>query len=179
MLDLKVIKDNNLLFDTNLSVGEDTTFINTYFLYEKSIGVLDECFYYLRIREGSANVLNDGNPVLMTENKLKIIDARLQIDKLAKDKHNFDTTQLWNGTIVFSAVQLAFLLSKNKKNTFYNNYLTYKRYMENDVVKKVVSNFKPGCGVKAIPFYLIKGYTYKLFLVICYIVPDKLIKKIL
>ena len=39
-------EDNNIRFDTGLSLGEDTTFINTYFLYEDSIGYLDECFYH-------------------------------------------------------------------------------------------------------------------------------------
>ena len=34
MLDSNIVKNNELLFYTNLSLGEDTKFINTYFLFQ-------------------------------------------------------------------------------------------------------------------------------------------------
>lgn len=56
MCDLDIIRKNKLMFDTNLSLGEDTIFINTYFLYETSVGYLDECLYHLEQRPNGANL---------------------------------------------------------------------------------------------------------------------------
>lgn len=86
MLDSSVIKKNGLLFDKTLSLGEDTKFINTYLLYTCSVGVLKETLYYLTIREGSANVTSDSNPILMAQNKEKLIRARKEIEIIAAER---------------------------------------------------------------------------------------------
>ena len=112
MLDYNVIKNSNIIFDTNLSLGEDTKFINTYFLHVESIGVLEKTLYYLTIRSGSANVSSNADPVLMTKNKLKLIEARKEIDEIAF-RCGYNTENYWQGTMVLSGVQLALRLSHN------------------------------------------------------------------
>ena len=114
MLDASVVKENQLLFDTSLWLGEDTKFINTYFLFTHSVGILKKTLYYLTIREGSANVTSDGNPVFMAQNKEKLIAARKEIDTLSA-KRGIDTHIYWQGTLVLSAVQLALRLSHDKR----------------------------------------------------------------
>lgn len=109
MLDASVVKKNGILFDTTLWLGEDTKFINTYLLYTHSIGVLKKTLYYLTIRDGSANVTSNDNPVLMANNKEKLITARKEIDAIAA-KIGKDTHKYWEGTLVLSAVQLALRL---------------------------------------------------------------------
>ena len=110
MLDASVIKKNELKFDTRLSQGEDTKFINTYLLFTQSVGVLQETLYYLTIRKESANVTNDSNPILMAQNKEKMILARKEIDEIAAKKEK-DIHGYWQGTLVLLAVQLALRLS--------------------------------------------------------------------
>lgn len=115
MLDVGTIKKNNLQFDASLSLGEDTKFINTYLLFAESIGVQERTLYYLTIREGSANVTSNENPILMTRNKIKLIGARKQIDSMAI-KGGVNTNEFWQGTLIFSAVQLALRLSIIQKH---------------------------------------------------------------
>lgn len=105
MLDAETIKKNELQFDSSLSLGEDTKFINTYLLYALSIGVLERTLYYLTIREGSANVTSNSDPILMTRNKIKLIDARKQIDSMAI-KEGINTNEFWQGTLIFQRFSL-------------------------------------------------------------------------
>lgn len=91
MLDSNIVKNNKLLFDTNLSLGEDTNLINTYLLFSTSVGILKETLYYLRIREESANVTNSQNSFLMVKNKEKLIVARKETD----------VHEYWQRTLIF------------------------------------------------------------------------------
>lgn len=178
MVDSQVIKVNHLRFDEKLSLGEDTKFINEYFLYEQSVGFLDQCYYYLRRRDSGANMTSNRNPVLMTENKLKLIDARKELDQIAQERCHIDTSVYWEGTVVFSAVQLALNLAKAEGSTK-SNFTVYKSYMENKTVKKKVQNLHPGTGIKSIPFYLIKRKFYVLFFGLCKMMPSKIINKLM
>lgn len=114
MLDASVVKENQIYFDTSLWLGEDTKFINTYFLYTHSVGILKKTLYYLTIRDGSANVTSNSNPVFMAQNKEKLIAARSEIDTLAA-MQGVDTHIYWQGTLVLSAVQLSLRLSHDKR----------------------------------------------------------------
>lgn len=173
MLDSKVIRKNNILFDINLSLGEDTKFMNTYLLFTKSVGVLKETLYYLTIREGSANVTNSQNPFLMAENKEKLIVARKEIDEIAR-KSGKDVHEYWQGTMIFSAAQLAVLLRKSGKR---GKEVFYK-YINNKDVKKAINGFKPiKFNLKSIPFYLLKANLGNLLFNILKAVPDKLVTK--
>lgn len=155
MLNAKTVKDNNLLFDTKLSLGEDTKFINLYLCYESSIGFLDKCFYYLRERTNGANLTSVNNPVLAAQNKIKLIYARKEIDSVCSKK-GYDTSRYWSGTVVFSAVELAVKLSHNKKVSVKENKKMFYEYMKLDEVKSSINGFKPMFRIKAIPFIVIR-----------------------
>ena len=149
MLDASVVKENRLLFDTSLWLGEDTKYINTYFLFTRSVGVLKKTLYYLTIREDSANVTSDSNPVLMAQNKEKLISARKEIDVLAA-RRGRDTHIYWQGTLVLSAVQLALRLSHDKRG----GWKVYRHYMANEDVRYAIKKFKPDVvTMKSIPFF--------------------------
>lgn len=176
MLDSSVIKDNNLCFDTSLTLGEDTKFINTYFLYTQSIGVLEETLYYLTIREGSANVTSNGNPTMMAENKEKLIRARQEIDRLAAEKGE-STHGYWQGTLVLSAVQLALRLSHDKNR---GGWRSFRHYLNNDEVQEAIKKFRPSLlTVKAIPFVLLKLKLDWLLYGMLKIVPQKVVEKLM
>lgn len=177
MLDVETIKKNNLQFDASLSLGEDTKFINTYLLFAESIGVLERTLYYLTIREGSANVTSNGNPILMTKNKIKLIDARKQIDSMAI-KGGINTNEFWQGTLIFSAVQLALRLSHNSKASSKENYDIYIEYLNNPDVQMAVKNFSPVVVVKAIPFYMLKWNMGKLLFYLCKLLPESVMNQL-
>lgn len=174
MLDTSTIRANNLKFDENLSLGEDTKYINLYFLHETSIGFYDECFYYLRKRMDGLNMTSLNNPVLMAKNKTKLIEARKLIDTIAKE-NGYDTRSYWEGTMVFSAVELALRLSEHSEEM---NLKTFLAYMENDDVKEAIKNFKPAFGIKALPFILLKHTNARCFYNFCRLIPKRVVKAV-
>lgn len=177
MLDTDIIKANDLMFDTNLTLGEDTKFINQYLLYVDSVGVLEETLYYLTVRDGSANVSSNADPILMTTNKLKLINARKEIDEIAAKK-KINTRKYWEGTMVLSAVQLAMKLPRNKRATQNENHKKYQEFVRNVDVEKAIRDFKPCAGFKAIPFIMIKSkFGVELLYHLCAVLPNKVISK--
>lgn len=176
MLDSSVIRKNGLLFDTKLSLGEDTKFINTYLLFTHSVGILKETLYYLTIREGSANVTSDSNPILMAQNKEKLIHARKEIDAIAAEEGK-DTHGYWQGTLIFSAVQLALRLSRDKSG---GGWRVYRHYLKNEEVQRAIKEFYPEAStVKVVPFILLKMKLDWMLYGIFKITPQKIIDKIL
>ena len=156
MVDTETIQMIGLRFDTNLSLGEDTKFINEYLLHEDSVGFLDECLYYLTKRETGANLTSINNAEKRLEDKTKLIDARLEIDEEAKKLYNINTHLYWEGTLVFSAVELAMRMSQNKLKSVNENYKLYKRFLCNEQVSKAIKEFSPAYGLKSIPFWMLK-----------------------
>lgn len=149
---------------------------STYLLFAESIGVQERTLYYLTIREGSANVTSNGNPILMTRNKIKLIDARKQIDSMAI-KGGVNTNEFWQGTLIFSAVQLALRLSHNSKASSKENYAVYVEYLNNPDVQKAVKNYPPVVAVKALPFYMLKWHMGKLLFHLCKLLPESVMNR--
>ena len=180
MLDAETVLQSKMEFKEDLSIGEDTRFINEYLLRTTSVGVLEETLYYLTIREGSANITNNLDPQLMTLNKLKLIEARKEIEEIARDISCFDINPYWQGTLVLSAVQLALKLSndKNQNHSKKENLTFLKMYLNNSDVKKGIMDFKPDFGIKAIPFVALKYLPKEIVFYLCCLLPNKLVKKI-
>lgn len=178
MLDAEVIKRNSIYFDTKLSLGEDTKFINRYFLHEQSVGYLDECLYHLTFRATGANNTSNSNLPLMMENKLKLINARLELDNVALQQ-GLELHKFWEGTMVLSAVQLLIGFATSEKFGWREGYKLYKKYESNGFGQEAIDSYSPVFGVKAIPFLLIKhGLAFVLYLLLR-IVPMKLINRMI
>ena len=86
MICAKTVRDCGLQADPKLSLGEDTKLIYECFLYEESIGMLDKCLYYLRQRMDGANITSVKNPILASQDKLKLICARKEIDEIGLER---------------------------------------------------------------------------------------------
>lgn len=179
MCDADTIKKNHLCFDCNLTLGEDTTFINTYFLYESSIGYLDECLYHLAQREDGANLSSVHNAVKRLEDKTKLIHTREKIDKLASEIHGINTHTYWEGTLVFSGVEMALRMAKNKTLSWKDNLNLYKEFMGIYAVKKAFKEFKPSFGLKALPFISIKLFGVIPTFHLCRLLPERIIRRFL
>lgn len=176
MLDTNTIKEYGIKFNPNLSLGEDTVFINEYFLYETSIGFLDECLYYLTIREDGANLSSLNNAFKRLQDKLKLIEERVRIDKTAYVKYKINTHAYWTGTLVLSVVELAIRLSINKSLNLnlHQRYSLFRQFIENTIVKSAVDKFRPVLGVKGIPFVIMKLLGCKAVFVILLLLPNKI-----
>lgn len=181
MLDANTIKENNIKFDTKLSLGEDTSFINQYMLYETSIGFLNKSLYYLTIRQTGANLSSLNNPIKRLDDKLKLISVRNEIDKKAMQLYGIETHSYWEGTLVLSVIEMAMRLSTNKEKHFRQNYQLLENFISNETVRQAIKEFRPSSKLKfkAIPFYFIKYRGCKILFLLFALLPNKIISKVI
>lgn len=179
MCDLDIIKSNNICFDTELSLGEDTTFINTYFLYEDSIGYLDECFYHLEQRSNGANLSSIKNANKRLIDKTKLVFSRLKLDELATNVCNRNIHRYWEGTLIFSALEMALRMSHNPICSRKVNKVDYLDFMKIDAVKLSVRQFSPSFGLKALPFMMLKILGPSILFDLCCLIPKKFVKVVI
>lgn len=154
-----VIVDNNLQFDTTLKVGEDTVFISDYLSCCKKVFIQQKCYYYLVTRETSAIYRYEREPFSKLEGKLKLNDARERLVNRIKERTGVDVTYTFAGTIVMSAVEVAFQLSgKNAKAGRSERYKGYRQFVDDKRVRELIAKFEIGQGsiVKRVPFIFLK-----------------------
>lgn len=177
MLDATTIKKKHLRFDTNLSLGEDTRFINEYMLYETSIGFLNKCLYYLTMRESGANLTSMNNAQKRLADKLKLIDARNEIDAQALKLYQTNTNSFWEGTLVLSVIEMAMRLASSSVITYKRRYELFKHFLSNPFMHRSISEFNPANGLRSLPFLILKyGKAIWLFYLFT-ILPDKIVKR--
>ena len=163
-----IIVENNLEFDTTLKVGEDTCFISEYLSCCNKVYVQQKCYYYLVTRATSAIFRYEREPLSKLEGKKRLNDARERLVNRIKERNGVDVTDTFAGTIVMSAVEMAFLLSKhNPTVSRKDRYKGYRSFVDDKRVRMLIDGFEIGQGsmVKRIPFiFLKKGWFYLLFL---------------
>lgn len=178
MCDSKTIKENKLQFNTGLSLGEDTIFINNYFLHEQSIGYINKCYYYLDQRESGANLSSLNNANKRISDKTKLIFARERIDNTARQLYGLDTHKYWEGTLILSGIELALRMSNNKKQSFFNNLKQYLQFMDIPSVKTAYLSFSCKFRYKSIPIKIASAHKI-FFFIICYLTPTTVINRVL
>lgn len=163
MVSAKVVKENNIRFIPNLKVGEDTLFIATYLSYANRVYVQQKCYYYLVTRETSTIFVYEKKPLQKLEGKLHQLSARLELTGDVWKRRGLDIDKTWRGTIVMSAIEMAFLLSNKIPGYSYKKrYQMYLSYAALPEVEKSVKEYDIQCKmqVKKIPFLLLKGKMY-------------------
>ena len=102
------------------------------------------------------------------EGKKRLNDARERLVRRIKERSGVNVTKTFAGTIVMSAVEVAFRLSeKDGKHSRKERYEAYRSFVDDKRVRKLIQGFKIGRGsvVKRIPFiFLKKGWFGLLFL---------------
>lgn len=156
MLDAGVVRNNGMRFNEALDLGEDTIFINTYFSFEKSVGFLDECLYWLTARIGSLNWTSNNDPVLMARNKLKIMEEKNLLAQSIACKTDLDIRPFYAGTQVLSALQLCLELGRNRTVAPRMRANILSEYLGNDTVYKCIEDFVPPLAFRSIPFFALK-----------------------
>ncbi len=146
MIDARTVREKSLMFNESMSLGEDTLFMNEYLIYAGSVAILEECLYYLRQRAGSANATSNGNPVLMLENKLKVIRARERLGNIALREKDVDIWPFWRGTNVLSLLQLCIKLAKESDIGYREGWWQLKRFADDRSVRRSLDEYVPGGG---------------------------------
>lgn len=163
MTSARIIKENNIRFIPNLKVGEDTLFIATYLSFAKRCYIQQKCYYYLVTRETSTIFVYEKKPLQKLEGKLHQLSARLELTADIKKRRNIDIDATWRGTVVMSAIEMAFLLSKKiEGHSYRERYQLYLSYAKLPEVEKSVRDYHIQCKlqVKKIPFLLLKKKMY-------------------
>ena len=163
MVSRQIIVDNDLKFDTRLKVGEDTVFISEYLSCAKRCYVQQKCYYYLVTRQTSTIFVYERKAMQKLQGKMNLLDGRQDLTARIKKRTGKDITDAWAGTVVMSAVEVAFLMTaKNKEHTLRERYRAYKNYVTDERVTKLVAGFDMGAagGIKKIPFLLLKWKWY-------------------
>ena len=159
-----VIKRNNLEFDTSLKIGEDTVFITDLLSCCKRCYVLHKCYYYLVSRESSAIALYENNAAAKLDGKQKLLASRGALTERVLRRGGPDIAPHWQGTVVMSALELAFLFAKPPFN---GNYRAFASYARSDGARAAVCalTLKTMLNARAVPLLMLKlGWYPPLFI---------------
>lgn len=159
----RTIVENNIRFNKNLKVGEDTIFTTEYLSYAQKCYVQHKCYYYLVTRETSTIYEYEKNPLAKLEGKIKLLEARIELTKKIFNNYGFNIDTFWHGTVIMSVMEMAFLMAKKHPDYgFFERYKLLMEYVKIPDVKDIIKEFhlKLVTKVKAIPFLLLKGKLY-------------------
>ena len=164
-----IIHTNELKFDTNLKIGEDTVFISDLLSCAKRCYVLHKCYYYLVYRESSAIATYKNDALKKLDGKQRINAARAELTHRILSRCGIDIKHYWQGNIVMSGIELAVLFAKNHEDmSFAERYKAYLSYAKQDDVKHAARELtlpaKP--GLKIIPLLMFK-WRWHFMLFIC------------
>ena len=162
MARIDVIKRNNLEFDTNLKIGEDTIFITDLLSCCERLFVLHKCYYYLVSRKTSAIALYEGNAAAKLDGKRRLLAARNELTARVKRRGGPDIAPHWQGTVVMSALELAFLFAKRKP--FRESYRAFICYARSDGARAAAGalTLKMKPSARAVPLLMLKHGWYPL-----------------
>ena len=167
-----LIRNNQILFDKTLKVGEDTCFTTTYLSYAQNCQIVNKCYYHLVVRSTSTIFVYEKSPVEMIRGKIALLSARRKLTDEINQRKNVHMDELWYGTVVMSCIQMAFKLSGAKGNSgFFKRFQYLKEYIRQEETQKAIKQFeipKAG-GIKRVPFLLLKSKCYFLLYFCTYI----------
>jgi glycosyltransferase involved in cell wall biosynthesis len=168
MVSSRVVKENGILFDKNLRVGEDTVFITEYLSYAQSCYVYPKCYYYLVTRETSTIYVYEKDPMAKLGGKIRLLDSRKKLTGRILARRNLNISQYWYGTVIMSCIELAFLFAKkDTEHRFFSRYRMFLQYVKMKDVDEILRKFRLMIvpGIRVIPFLLLKWRGF--FLLFC------------
>lgn len=141
MLRASIIKENNILFDKTLKVGEDTCFSTEFFSLAKKVCVIHECFYHLVVRSTSTIYVYEKDPIAIVNGKIALLNGRRNLTNRILSRSGYNIEKLWYGSVIMSIPQLALQLTKNKKLSLKERYNEYKKYINHSETQKIIKDF--------------------------------------
>jgi len=164
-----LIRENSLTFDVRLKVGEDTVFMSDLLSCAASCYVIHKCYYYLVYRESSVIAVYEKDAAAKLEGKQRLVDSRGDLTKRVLLRSGTDITPFWQGSVIMSVLELAFLYTKGKSvgMPFSRKYGAWLSYAKRPEVRETVSSLKLKFrfSVRYVPFLMLKlGLHFPLFL---------------
>lgn len=163
MVNAGLIRENKLVFDTNLKIGEDTVFISDLLSCAKRCYVIHKCYYYLVYRESSAIATYEKNAVKKLDGKHRLITAKNALTDRIIKRSGVNIKDYWQGNVIMSSIELAFLFSKkDDMMSFAQRYREFLSYAKRSEVEEAIRAFKPRgrISIKLIPMLMIKWHWY-------------------
>lgn len=134
----KILKENNLAFDTGVSIGEDLLFNLAYLKHIDEVVVLDKFLYFYRRSDN--NTLSTVYNPLCKDISIRMIDTYTNFFKnivnKADDLEHFDTNRLY---MVIDIIQNEF---RNKEIGFWKRYFNARHDLSDDDIKSRIKDFK-------------------------------------
>ena len=163
-----VIRENNLAFDPNLKVGEDTIFISDLLSCAGRCFVLRKLYYNFVRRESSTVATYEKDPMAKLEGKKRLLAARLALTDRVHGRSGKDIKPYWQGTVVMSVLEMAFLLAKKSGRgmSFAERYRAYLSYAELGEAREAVCAIEPfpWPSARGVPIMMLKqGRHFLLF----------------
>lgn len=164
-----IVRDNSIMFDTNLKVGEDTIFISDLLSCADRCYVHHKCYYYLVYRESSAIAKYEKNAQSKLEGKTRLIASRIALTDRVLKRSGINITPYWQGTVIMSCLELAFLFahSGGRSFPFTHRYRYYLQYAKLEETRRAVRllKFREAPGIRLIPVLMLKwGWHLPLFI---------------
>lgn len=146
----RFLTENNIAF-REVKVGEDMVFNAECLLAAEKVKSIDDCLYdYFPRKDGLMYSNIHGLDSL--RNKNDMLEQRIRLGHIYKDKTGKDALPLFGGSCVMSCFELAYLLSKS------GDYKAFLSYVNNATVKESIKKSQIGFKNKKalIPFILLK-----------------------
>lgn len=178
MFDAATIQKNNIRFDRNLSLGEDTIFCNTYLLYESSIATIDNVFYALLQRKDGANLSHKSNIKVRVDDKLKLVDARDKLNSLSIKLQKGSIEEDYQGTNVLSCMEIAVRLRLDESLSKRQKKSIYQKFISNSLVRASIEGFESKISKRSLPFRILKIMNGKLLYRLIQLLPKKIVRKV-
>lgn len=134
-----IIKDNNLRFDENIKLGEDTIFNSYYLSYSNSLSTISKSLYNYTIKNSGAMMSNINDYRNLVNNKISLLRARMNLRDRILDEKCIDIEDLYLGSNLLSILELALKLSKDETLSFSKKYNLFLMYIKLPEIRKSIS----------------------------------------
>lgn len=159
----QVIIENNILFDENITLNEDSMFVSTFCIFADTMSTIPDQYYDYYIRY-TGNMVKNIEGIGLLQNKIALVKAREKISELALERRGMNITHLYSGSLALSTIEIYNNLLKS--NSMIGTHKLIINYLNLNSVKdaiKIVPIFGGGFKYKFI-ILLLKSKSYWLIL---------------
>jgi glycosyltransferase involved in cell wall biosynthesis len=155
----KIIKENSLMFDKTLNVGEDKIFNFDLFQKTDDVAYIDACLYYIRTNNGSVMGSYNSNALKINELLYKAFEEKVAV--IRDERLRADLTDLMNCLgyqIVWNSITSDYC-HKNNPLKYQERKMAYaacSKYLHNDAKRYLGSYDKYLLSVFQYPYIFVE-----------------------
>lgn len=168
----KIIIDNNIKFNENVTTGEDILFNLEYLVYTNKIYICNENFYCYVWRQGS---LTQNSKEHFYKSKVQLVNERDKLIEQIKVKTRLDFSKEYIASLILSKIQMGVVLSNSNLKEFYSDFYKFKSYSSISSIKRAYKSLE----IKYSPFkfriaFILAKYDFNFLLFLCLFIANKL-----